>query len=200
MIRLLLIVALVGGGLALHLFFNERRRREKVAEIRWTFLTGLGNAPDPAQDKRTLRLIDDADLPRMRLPASWTETRGPGGLSLRDPASGRTLDVRVATLQRPLGVTPESLAEVLSARYPEPERSVELLPSGNALVKHVDAPRDEGGAVVFYTWELGRPVPPDRARVATFAFAVPSARAGDILTRDDLAFLEREIRAATFGD
>ena len=200
MIRILLLVILVASGLAVHLFFNERKRREKMAVIRWTFLAAWGKEPDSAHETRAFRVLEDPDLPRVRLPAAWTETRGPAGISLRDPASGRILDLRVTTLQRPVGVTPESLAEVLGGRFPEPERSVEVLPSGHALVKHVETLRDQRGDVVLYTWELGRPIPPDRARVVTFAFAVPAARAGDILTRDDLAFLEREIRAATFGD
>jgi len=198
MIRIVLLVILVASGLVLHLFFNDRRRREKIAEIRWAFLAAMGKEADPAQDHRSLRVLEGADFPRVRLPLAWTEIRGPSGISLRDPASGRTLDLRVTTLQRPVGVTPESLAEILGGRYPEPERSVEVLPAGNALVKHVETLREQGGDVVLYTWELGRPLPPDRARVATFAFAVPSARAGDVLTRDDVAFLEREIRAATF--
>lgn len=48
MIQLLLLVVLVASGLAVHLYLNDKRRRERMAEIRWTFLAGYGNEPECA--------------------------------------------------------------------------------------------------------------------------------------------------------
>ena len=105
--------------------------------------------------------------------------------------------LRVATARIPC--PPVRLGEALRARAEEPA-TLETLASGDLLVKSLSKEREKQGDVVRFRWIIGRPVSDVRACIATFALDIPFSSAGDVFTRDDVAQMEHEVRAAELSE
>jgi len=100
-------------------------------------------------------------------------------------------------MERPGRARAEDLAFDLGGLRPRAESALATLPDGRLLLKHVDAITEGGRALVLYTWQLGRSLDENRARLAVFTLTVPASAALDVLTADDVRRIERAVRAAT---
>jgi hypothetical protein len=194
MARLLIVLA-VAGSFALWLWLERRARRagrDRLTRARAEFL----NAADPPaaapvghEAGRSLGVTG------FRVPPHWREARGPdGGAVFADPASGaRALRLSVVTLERP---RPEDVAFDLGGLRPRTESVLSTLTDGRLLLKHVDEAAEDGVLRLLYTWRLADP---QRARMAVFVLAAPSAAEPDVVTADELRRVEGAIRAATLA-
>jgi hypothetical protein len=198
MARLLLLLA-VAGSFAIWLYLERRARvagRDQLARARAGFL----HAPaDAAVEGPSREAGDRGGLVRFRVPSSWQEAHQPdGAVVFHDAASAqRVLRLSVLSMERPGRARAEDLAFDLGGLRPRDESALATLPDGRLLLKHVDAAREGGRALVLYTWQLARSLDENRARLAVFTLAVPAAAALDVLTADDVRRVERAVRAAT---
>jgi len=199
MARLLLLLA-VAGSFAIWLYLERRAGaagRDRLARARAGFLHApeeAGAGEGPSRDAG-----DRGGLVRFRVPSSWQEEHEPDGTSVFfDPASGeRVLRLSVLSMERPGRARAEDLAFDLGGLRPRAESALATLPDGRLLLKHVDAATEGGRALVLYTWQLGRSLDENRARLAVFTLTVPASAALDVLTADDVRRIERAVRAAT---
>jgi hypothetical protein len=190
MIRLVLILAVIGAAGTYLILFLDRRRRERVAQLRSAFLV---SRPEPREQAPALKEVQlrNGTL-RFRVPQSWAEEYpDPDSAAFRAQGGGRVLRVATATIPCP----PGGLGDALRARAEEPT-ALETLASGDLLLKSLTVDRGNEGEVVRYRWIVGRPIPDARARIATFTLVVPLSSAGDVFTRDEVALVERQVRAA----
>jgi hypothetical protein len=200
MARLLILLA-VAGSFAIWLYLEQRARaagRDQLARARASFL----HAPeDAAADGPCREVGDRAGLVRFRVPEGWREEHQPDGTTVfHDAASGeRVLRLSVLSMERPGRARAEDLAFDLGGLRPRAESALATLPDGRMLLKHLDAGSEHGRALVLYTWQLGRSLDDDRARLAVFTLAVPAEAALDVLTADDVRRVERAVRAATIA-
>ena len=201
MARLLIVLA-VAGSFAIWLYLERRARtagRDRLARARAGFLHAPQDAA--AADGPSREVGDRGGLVRFRVPASWHEEHAPDGTAVFHDAASRerVLRLSVLSMERPGRARAEDLAFDLGSLRPRPESALATLPDGSLLLKHVDAGAEDGRALVLYTWQLGRSLDDDRARLAVFTLTVPSSSALDVLTLDDVRRVERAVRAATFA-
>lgn len=190
MLRLLLVlVAIAAAGIWL-VRFLERRRRERIAQLRSAFLLEQRPPREHGPALKEVRLRNEAL--HLRVPEPWAEEYPDAESAAFSDRRGRRLVLRVATTTIPCPAA--GLAEALRARAEEPTTLEQLAP-GELLVKSLSIAGVDGGEVGF-RWIRGREVADARARIACFTLVVPLASAGDPLTRDDVAQVEHEVRAA----
>lgn len=200
MVRLLIMLA-VAASLAVWLYLDRRGRaagRDRIARVRAGFL----HAPAEAAVEGPSRVTGDrGGLVRFSVPSSWREEHEPDGTAVfHDAASGeRVLRLSILSIERPGRARAEDLAFALGRLRPPAESALATLPDGRLLLKHVDAGREDGRALVLFTWQLARSLDQDRARLAVFTLAVPAGAALDVLTADDVRRVERAVRAATIA-
>jgi hypothetical protein len=191
-IRLILIALILGLTGSYVIWSLEKRRLERVAQLRAAFLA-LPPAAGPPAARKDVHLRNATV--RLRVPEAWSEEY-PDAASARFSDRGgsrRKLEVAGTTM-----AAPPSLADALRARA-SGATTLETLPSGALLVKCVSAARDGDADVVRFTWLVGRSLPAERAAVATFTMSVPAAAAHDVLTRTEVMACEHEVRAAEIG-
>jgi len=195
MIRLILILIVIGAALTYLIHFLERRRRERVSQLRSTFLV---QRPEPRAHAPALKevWVRNGAL-RLRVPQPWAEEYPDAESAAFYEHRGRLRVLRVATATIPC--PPVRLAEALRARAEEPS-TLETLASGDLLLKSLSIERQKEGEVVGFRWTIGRPISEARARIATFTLTVPFSGAGDVFTRDEVAQVEREVRAAQMSE
>lgn len=191
MIRLLLIVIVIGAAGTYLVHFFERRRQERISQLRSTFLV---QRPEPRAHAPALKEVSVRNgTLRLRVPQPWSEEYDDAGSAVFYDRRGRPRVLRVATAT--IACLPAGIAEALRAQAPEPS-TLETLASGDLLLKSLSVGRAEGSEVVGYRWIIGRPISEARARIATFTLTVPFSGAGDVFTRDEVAQVEQEVRAA----
>lgn len=210
MIRLLLLLAALVGATVYASRLLERRRRDRLAIVRSAFLVtrAEGANHEPARDA-SLR----SGAVRLRIPAGWAEEYPDSDhATFRDPTTpGRVL--RVAS---ELAAGADSRGQLL-ARAGNEASTVEELPAGRLLLKCLDTGREPGQDTLVFRWLTAEavasaatapspasssptgPATAGRTRVATFALSLPDSAAFDPLSRELLAFVEREVRAAGSG-
>jgi hypothetical protein len=191
-IRLLLLLLVVVAGGTYLVRFVERRRRERLAQVRAAFLVSVRAPRDHGPELKDAVLRSGAV--RMRLPGHWAEEYpDEAQASFRDPGSPeRVLRVACAAVAAP----PAGLRALLQTRAGPEATTLEDLPEGPVLLRSLDASRENGQDVVVFRWLFAAPLPPSEARLATFTFSVPEKTALDPLTRDVAALLDLEIRSA----
>jgi hypothetical protein len=191
MLRLILLALAATGTYAIrHL---ERRRLELVAQIRAAFLAMQPGPAEPPAGLKDVHLRNGTV--RFRVPQSWAEEyRDDEGARFQARGdSRRALVVTSATVP----AAPTAVADVLRAGAPASgATTAETLASGDVLMKAVSETRDNAGRIVCFLWLIGRSISADRVRVATFTFSAPLDTAHDVFTRNELARLEHEVRAA----
>jgi hypothetical protein len=64
------------------------------------------------------------------------------------------------------------------------------------LLRALEVSREQGRDAVVFRWLLATAVSPGWARLGTFTFSVPERTATGPLTRDDVALLDAQVRAA----
>jgi hypothetical protein len=199
MARLVLLLLLaLAGGLVVALYFDRRGRRdERIERLRWAFLHGtpLGHHSSTVS---LAGVAHPAGL-RFRAPSSWTIDMDQAGAPAGDPGAGRRVLVEVLHLDAPAAEGPEAVAAALKRLPAQGERSVEVLPTGNVLMKTVEALRHAKGPCASYTWHLARALPSQEVQLAVFRFRLPVETAADVIAQADLATLDREVRDATFA-
>lgn len=200
MARFLFPLLLVVAGALVVALFRDRREREqqRLSGLRGSFLHGSplgGYAPARGLSE----LAAPGDLLRFRLPAAWSGGFEGSVTASFDCGSGRRLRLELLTLEQPQA-SRQTLADSLGAMRPEPERSLETLPDGKLLLKYLEARGQAPNQQIVFTWHLACLLPSQQAGMAVFAFSVPAEQAGEVFVQADLALLDREIRAAAFGD
>jgi hypothetical protein len=192
-IRLILIALIAGLAGSYVIWSLEKRRLERVAQLRAAFLALPSAAAVPHARRKDVHLRNTTV--RVRVPEAWAEEY-PDAASARFSDRGgsrRRLEVAGETIG-----APPSLADALRARA-FGATTLETLPSGALLVKCVSAAREGDADIVRFTWLVGRLLPAERAAVATFALCVPFATAHDVLTRTEVLACEHEVRTAEIG-
>lgn len=201
MVRVLILLGLALAAAALVrglLRDRGERRRDRLAGLRASFLHGAPLGLDVRPPG--LREVLYRGIVRFHIPGSWVEEpSAEGGTAYFNASRAWTLRVELLSLERESPVDAKAVAEALGSLKHTPERTVEVLASGLVLMKCLDAAREEGHALLLYSWRLGQPLPEGKARIALFTLSAPESRAEDVVLRSDLATLEREIRAATFA-
>lgn len=192
MIRLLLLLVVLAAVGIYVTRLLETRRRERLAVLRAAFLLGAREARGRVAELKDVGQRGGAVL--LRVPRHWSEEYRDGGhASFRDPARPeRVLTVSAATVETP----PGDLASALRLQAPGETAQVEELGPGRALLRSLATSRVQGRDVVVFRWLLATSVAPCSARLISFAFSVPEKTATDPLTRDDVAVLDTEVRAA----
>jgi hypothetical protein len=192
----LLLLLAVAGGLVIALVFDQKGRRDaRFDRLRFAFLHGRPLA-GYSRAASLLEFVHPGGM-RFRAPASWTIEMVDGEGTVSAGAKGGSRRVRVEVL-RLEGPASGSAVEALESMEAEGDRSVDVLPSGHALMKSVDAVRDAQGVFASYTWRLGRAEPGRRLDLAVFRFRLSVESAGDVIAQSDLATLDREVREASF--
>ena len=195
MIRFVLILIVIGAAGTYLIHFLERRRRERVSQLRSRFLI---DRPEPRENGPALKevWVRNGAL-RLRVPQPWAEEYPDAESAAFYDRRGRLRVLRVATAT--ILCPPASLGEALRARAEEPT-TLETLASGDLLLKSLSMEREKEGEVVRFRWVTGRPISDARARIATFTLVVPFSSAGDVLTRDEVTQVERQVRAAEMAE
>lgn len=191
------LLLMVAGALVVALIRDRRQRQQRrLSSLRGSFLHGsplAGSSPA----RGLLELTAPGDALRLRLPSAWSGGFEGSASASFDCGSGRRLHLDLVTVD-PAQASRETLRDSLAALKPEGERSLESLPSGNLLLKYLEARGQNPDQIVFY-WRLARLLPSQRALTAVCAFSVPAEQAGEVFVQTDLALLDREIRAASLG-
>jgi hypothetical protein len=192
MIRLLLLLFVMAAGSVWLVRLVEKRRRERLAQVRAAFLVSVPAARDHGPAVKDVA-VRSAAL-RMRLPRHWAEEYpDEDNASFRDPGSPQRV-LRVACVA--VAASPAGLRARLQARAGEEATTIEDLPEGRVLLRSLDASREDGRDVVVFRWLSAAALPPSQARLATFTLSVPEKTALDPLTRDLVTMLDLEVRSA----
>ena len=189
----------MAGALVLALYRDRREREERRASaLRGSFLHGspLGGYA-PARGLSELQA--PGDLLRFRLPSGWSGGFEDPATASFDCGSGRRLRLDLLALEQPQA-SRQTLLDSLGAMKPEPERSLETLPNDSLLLKYLETRGQRPDQQIVFCWQLAGLLSSPQARMAVFAFSVPAEQAGEVFVQADLALLDREIRAAAFGD
>jgi hypothetical protein len=195
MVRLVLVLLVVAAAfLVVALARDSRARRdERIDHLRWTFLHGRPLAGSP-RAVAFAEVVHPSGL-RFRVPASWTiRIEGAGAVAA---GVGRVVELTVER-REPAGAQDGGVAGVLRAVAVEGERSVETLPSGNVLMKAVEAAREGKAALAVYSWWLAV-ARGEGIDVALFRIRVPVEAAADVIVQSDIAVLDGEVRGASFS-
>jgi hypothetical protein len=167
----------------------------RVSRIRAAFLLGQPKSREPGAGLKPA-LVRGGWL-QLRVPEAWAEEYPDADSAAFSDrrGGGRVLRVVTATLPCPAA----ELGAALRARAEEPT-TLEALAPGDLLLKSLSTARGANGDAVGFRWVRGRAVAAARARIATFTLEVPFADAGDVVTRDEVARVEHEVRAAEMSD
>ena len=192
----LLLLLLLAGALMIALVFDHRGRREaRIDRLRSAFLHGRPLAGH-SRAASLVEFVHPRGM-RFRAPASWTieMVDGERTVTMGAAAGGRRVRVEVLRLE---GQPSGSAVDALKSQEAEGERSVEVLPSGHALMKSIDTVRDTHGVVASYTWRLVREESGRRLEIAVFRLRLSVESAGEVIEQSDLTTLDREVREARF--
>lgn len=194
MIRLLLLLFILAAGHVAVVRFLERRRRERLSQVRASFLVAVPAAREQLQAFKDVALRSGAV--RLRLPRHWAEEYpDEDHASFRDPGNPQ----RVLRLASSAVAASGGVRALLQSRAGEQATTLDDLPDGRLVLRSLDASREDGRDVVVFQWLCAAPLPPARASLASFSLSVPERVALDPLTRDVVAMLDCEIRSARFA-
>ncbi len=198
MIRLVLLVVGVGVVVYFALRWRRERREDALARARSAFFLVRPSRSEQGPPSAQMKAVSLSDgLLRLRVPQTWAEESVAGAYAAR-ASSSRRCRAEVRSMAQP-EVTAAALAEGFRESPEGRQGRVDVLPNDHVLMKHVRHGAEETSVGLTYCWSLAAARPPDRAVVAEFSFSVP-LDAADAITEDDLALLEREIRAAVFAE
>jgi hypothetical protein len=193
-IRLLLLLFVLAAGHVAVVRLLERRRRERLAQARASFLVSVQAAREHGPEVKDVALRSGAV--GMRLPRHWAEEYpDEDHASFRDPGNPQ----RVLRLASSAVAASGGVRALLQSRAGEQATTLDELPEGRLILRSLDASREDGRDVVIYQWLCAAPLPPARASLASFSLSVPERAALDPLTRDVVAMLDCEIRSARFA-
>lgn len=135
-----------------------------------------------------------------RIPAHWEEEyEEDGGGTFYDEDAEGTLRLNVVSASSREPVTTHTARNILEGCQVPPRKELIDLGKGNWMLTYVQEP-DVGEPMTWRFWQIANPIPPKHVRVAIFSFAYPTDRAEDEEIIDQLALLDREIRACKFAD
>ena len=198
---ILLLLVVTAGALVIALLFDRRGRREAAIDgLRWAFVHGT--PPARYTHPATLAHFEHPGGVRFRAPAAWDVqmARGDREFSAPPPGDARRVVVAVMRLEPTGASTDASAVGALNGLAVESERSVEVLPNGNALMKTLEVVRGERGASASYAWRLARTSSARGVQLAVFRIDLPLDAATDVIAQSDLATMDREVREAQFAD
>lgn len=183
MARLILLLLLVtAGALVVAILFDRRGRREAAIDgLRWAFVHGT----PPARYSRPATLAD-FEHPggvRFRAPAGWEVQMASGDREVRAAAAGagRRVVVAVTRLEPAGAAAGRPAVDALEGLAGTSERSLEVLPNGNALMKTLEVVRAERSASASYAWRLARTASSRGVQLAVFRIDLPLDAATDVI-------------------
>jgi hypothetical protein len=140
-------------------------------------------------------------LVTFRIPDHWIEEYGEegGGTFYEDATDSTTFRLEVTSLKSPSPITLESTPKVLSTLGSTAPGTIERLPGGCALVRHEQSATDRGHQLCITYWTVAHVIPPNHVRLATFSHTMFEHQRGDARFQEELALLDREVRACTFS-
>lgn len=129
------------------------------------------------------------------LPAIWREEYQPegGGTFYDDRPDSGTLRLNV------LSFSSKDVPAKQMAATAFPNGSFELLQDGIPLRKTVVALEEGEHKLRLHSWEVAVPVPPNSLRIAAFRHTVLAEKEQDPQIVQELEFIDRSVRAATFS-
>ncbi len=138
----------------------------------------------------------DGGALRFRIPADWQEGREHDGEAAFYPPGGGALRVKVLTFTSEEEIPPEAALAELEGMEAAPGQTLETLPSGNALRAHRDS---LGDGTELHVWILASVDPPNRMHLAIFSYTTKTEDVASLTTRQLVAAIGREVRAASFS-
>lgn len=194
MIRLLLLVAAAAVVAYAVWRWRKDRREHTLARARSAFflVTPTPEGRGPSSDRMRSISVGEDRL-RMRVPDEWDEQ--PATNAYRALASSSRVFQALVRQRTQAGVTSSALAEELQESPAGREGRIDVLPDDRVLLKHVRSGASDGAVGLTYCWTLAAVPRPDTVVSLELTLAVP-LEATDAITLDDLALLEREVRAA----
>ncbi|MEO5931426.1 MAG: hypothetical protein ABIR47_15945 [Candidatus Kapaibacterium sp.] len=140
-------------------------------------------------------------LVTFRIPDNWIEEYGEegGGTFYEEAPDSTTFRLEVISMEPSSPVTSESAPKVLSTLGSIAPGTIEQLPGGCALVRYEQFPTDRGHQLCVTYWSVAHVIPPNHVRLATFSHTMLEHQRGDARFQEELALLDREVRACTFS-
>ncbi len=127
-----------------------------------------------------------------------------GGMFYEDRPNSGTLRIRVTTIKSAKDLhagTAKDVLEVVARGLKEKNvnSSTRDRMDGNAVLKYEEAAREQGKLLTIFYWLIANPLPPHRARVVTFSYAILAKQRELQSVQRDLEMLETEIESAIFS-
>lgn len=143
---------------------------------------------------------------KFRIPAQWREEYSDieGGTFYEYRPGSGTLRLTILTLTAPRELQSDSAIDVLQSfvramKSEGVEGTTQVLKVGNAVFKYEQAGSERGVNLEIFYWIVANPLPPRRARVATFSYTILARQRNQSRVRRDLEMIEAEIEAAVFS-
>jgi hypothetical protein len=141
-----------------------------------------------------------------RIPAHWREEYSDleGGTFYEDRPDSGTLRLKVITVVAPKPLQSCSAMDVLHVvvngmKSKGVEGTTSGRNDGNAVFKY-ELNSEEGVRHTIFNWIVANPIPPNRARVATFSYTMLASQRNRSQVQRDLEMLDAEIKATSFSE
>lgn len=141
-----------------------------------------------------------------RIPAHCREEYSDteGGTFYEDRSDSGTLRLTIITVTSPRQLQSSSAMDVLQVvvnglKKASVEGTTRGRTDGNAVFKYKQAGLERGMRLTTFYWIVANPLPPRRARIATFSYTILAKQRNNAQVQRDLETLEAEIEAAKFS-
>lgn len=184
--------------MAWNVIFNRLCRPSTFAIIILVFLSGCNRLND------AMKYASIPDNPiRFRIPSSWAEEQYEKKSVRIQPETNdsRALRVNTVVFDAPPNVThvtPDVMASAIGKLKATAGTSPEKLSNGAILVVYTKTQPIEGKDATLRFWLLGSAVPSRQMRLTTFSYTVETAKVELPTIQEEIAVIDREVRAATF--
>lgn len=160
--------------------------------------------PEPDEEDGDLKTIRyRGGVVVFRIPAHWEEEYEDdgGGTFYDEDIDAGTFRLSTLLAKSATPVTTHTARHFAEAHAAKHGGTATDLGTGNWLAEYTQITSEDDVPITIRYWEIINPVPPDRLRVALFSYTVRTELldAGDHDVAEELAILEREVRAATFA-
>jgi hypothetical protein len=134
-----------------------------------------------------------------RLPEHWLEEyeEEGGGTFYDEDSENGTLRLNVLTFASKTPLTPNTAREMAEQRAANHHGTAHDLGHGNWMFYYTEAHDDD--EFTMHYWNIINPLPPDDFRVVIYSYTVATDLLDDDEVIEELAIVDREIRASTFA-
>ena len=147
-----------------------------------------------------IKEIDYRGVLKFKIPSSWVEEYDDkhGGTFYEDSPLSGTLRLQLMTLKTPKDSFFKDAKSILDDIIEKGPESI-LLPNDNALKMFFEQSVDSGHEITIYYWSLVQFLKPNQVRLGNFSYTVLTNRLGIEYVREEIDFLNKEIKNATFS-